>query len=270
MIRRKLNDRRRFNFRDEALAQGWSADWFALAAELQVQIRVVPEIPQPFLADNLGDVGYDGRDRVIYFQTGGYEPWVVHEIAHFLVATPEERDQCNYGFGQERLLGDHRSKEAEEAAADLTIALWMFRRGFTHVTTQAAPTTADVCVDLGGGPLWWTRTPQHWRALLWRHVPWSILRAGYLNEDVADSRIPMRPALEPELQRFGLRLDRCPLLTDPRFHDVCDIVSGELVGADLSLADLLLHGTFDSRDEILQVGTVPPVSIALRDGTVLA
>lgn len=260
--------RPRFSFRDEAIAQGWNADWYALAAALHLQIRVVPEVPDRFVVSALEDVGYDGRDRVIYFQQGGYEPWVAHEIAHFLVATPEERDQINYGFGDERM-SSHRDAEAECAAAALTVALWMFRRPLDNAPGRVAPTTADVAADLAAGPLWWTRPALYWCAVIWRYVPWAILEDGYVGLGVRDAQPAFAAVLEPVLRPLGLYVNVQGLHTDPRYRDVVDAKTRRVVVADASLPDLLLHGEFGSRAEVKRAGAVPPVQVKLRNGTVL-
>jgi hypothetical protein len=96
----------------------------ALARRCGLRIKQVPEngIPKYCIASYLRDVGYDPKTKTIYcHQNGEVFLTALHEVCHWLAATPEEREEVNWGY--ERTKPPFVSDEREDDACIYTVGL---------------------------------------------------------------------------------------------------------------------------------------------------
>jgi len=89
----------------------------SLARRCGLRIKQVPEweIPEHCRSSYLLDVGYDPKTRTIYcHQDGPVLLTALHEVCHWLAATPEEREEVNWGYERKKapFVPDEREREA--------------------------------------------------------------------------------------------------------------------------------------------------------------
>lgn len=85
---------------------------------LRQRVVEVGEAHRPDCWIDCLDVGYDGQ--TFYVRKGIWPPWIIHEFAHWLVATPDERKMVNFGLSD----FDCACAEIEARASVVTIGLW--------------------------------------------------------------------------------------------------------------------------------------------------
>lgn len=134
---------------NSALAQEQWERTCALAAQCGLQFSVGEKIPDRWLSRVLDDVGYSpGRKAIFLTPHNEILCHAMHEVCHWLVASPAERRRINWGFEAPPYTGQDR--ETDACLVTVGIAkLWGYEWEATRLHKQLNPDDGE-CPDVAG------------------------------------------------------------------------------------------------------------------------